>query len=754
MRYVSIALYQRHDTSLVAGAVTDDYGSFILTTSHEGAYILRVSFVGYKTQDYMIIPGHDRTLWHDTIYLSRTTQYLEALTVTTNQTDKNISFDMTTFRIGQSQGGVTGSLLDVLKNQPSITIDSEQKLYIRGNANILLLIDGLPASADMLNSISASSAETIEIITNPNVKYDAEGTSGIINIVMKSESRHRITGSATVNFGLLRKVNGGVNLAIRGKKINFSLYYNGRVEHDEISSHLYRSLKPYVLDVTQEAESFQHTNIQTAGIVLNTKLSGNTTLKGGVRVLFPNLHNAQHLSIRQVRDTLPESFSNRINEVTFLRKNIEGTLSWRRMYKPGKHELSFDGLFARTRGSRPAEYFSEELLIARSEGGGTPTMTSIQTDYLLILTGNTLLEAGLKGFMRWNTFNYEFFDWDATSGWVPNLMFSNDLVHREEILSGYMMISDTLFRRAFVKGGLRMEHNYSELIQRTLLDTIRSNKWYPFPFLSIRYNLTPVHRFGFTLNRRITRPTYPQLNPWINMIDQFTYETGNKNLNPEVLDKVEMGYHFVKERFKVSSNLFVSSTQNFITQVTFITPPDKIMATYVNGDREWKTGIELDGRVEASRILTVNGAITAYHATTSGTVQGVEMNTADFAYNGNLSFIIKPTKKTSIQVTANYHSPITLPQFDLEQILYADLSVRHSIMNSRLQLNLTITDLFNSRKWSISSDNALYLLENRSHSITRMVWVGLTYNLNNYKPSPSRMQQEPETDRSMIRMGQ
>ena len=169
------------------------------------------------------------------------------------------------------------------------------------------------------------------------------------------------------------------------------------------------------------------------------------------------------------------------------------------------------------------------------------------------------LESGLKGFSRWNNFNYSFYDLDTASGqWISNAAYSNDLQHQEYIYSTYLMYSDTLFKKLYYKIGVRLEYNTSELIQKSLNDTINREYLFPFPYLLLKHTINKSQSIALSINRRITRPTYPQLNPFINVIDQMTYETGNKELKPEILDKAELNYSIIKEKFQFKTNVFIT----------------------------------------------------------------------------------------------------------------------------------------------------------------------------------------------------
>lgn len=316
------------------------------------------------------------------------------------------------------------------------------------------------------------------------------------------------------------------------------------------------------------------------------------------------------------------------------------------------------------------------------------------------------------------------------------------------------MYSDSLFKKTYYKIGGRIEYNTSELIQRSVNDRIYRNYFFPFPYLLIKHKIDKSREIAFSVNRRITRPVYPQLNPFINVIDQMTYETGNKDLEPEILDKIELNYTLIKEKFQLRTNFYYSITKNFITQVSLLSVPDKLIITYVNGSKQNKAGSDFDITYIFSKYLTVNPAFSVFHTRSTGQFNDIELSTNDIAWTGNVKTIINPDKKTEIQLLLNYNAPIELPQFSVSEIYYADIAVKRSILDNKFSVSLTLTDVFNTRNWEIHSDNAIYKLNNFSKSETRIFWLGMTYNFNSFKGSKAQKNGDIENDGGMIKLGQ
>jgi outer membrane receptor protein involved in Fe transport len=244
-----------------------------------------------------------------------------------------------------------------------------------------------------------------------------------------------------------------------------------------------------------------------------------------------------------------------------------------------------------------------------------------------------------------------------------------------------------------------------------------------------------------------------QLNPFIIVVDQITFETGNKYLRPEILDKVEFNYSLIKERFQLRSNLYLSMAKDFITQVTILTPSDDLVVTYANGTRQSKTGIDVDATLKFGKVFMINPGLSAFYSLSSGEYLGADLNSEGFAWTGNIKFVVKPDSRTDIQLFLNYNSPVELPQFRLQEIYYADFGVKRSFLKNKLSIGLTVTDIFNTRNWIISSNNLIYDLYNKSKSATRIVWLGITYNLNSFKFKQTQKGDGNENENGLIKLG-
>lgn len=753
IEYASVAIYKSSDNSLVNGSITNSKGEFTINGLMSAKYFLKCSFIGYKVKTMKIEISNSSLTLSEPIPLSYTATHLSEIQVNEKQSEKQVSIEKTKIDVSQNISSVSGSITDILKSQSSITIDAENNVYLRGNSNILILLDGRPTTVTSLSSLPSSNVENIEIITNPDAKYDAEGTGGIINIVTKKQSSNGLNGNLTLNYGINNRLNGGLGLNYSKGIWAIGFNYNGRYEKSNVNSVLTRDIYTNNTHSTQDAHSLLSNPTHVFGLTFSAKPNNKNLISLTLKsVIFDNL-NTQNISGNQTDSNSFITSFKRINEVTWKRRNIDGAFSYKKIFEKNKHEISFDAMYSLTKGARTGDYIVEDVFLQKSDAGGKPQNTTLQADYFKQIFKTGKIEAGIKAFARWNSFYSHFYDKDSTgTQWLINSGFSNDLDFKEYIYSGYLMYSDSLSKKLFYKIGARLEYSTSDLVQKSTNQNINSDYLFPFPFLLAKYSINKSQSISASLTRRITRPVYSQLNPYIVVIDQITYETGNKQLKPEILDKLEINHSLVKEKFQLRSNLFCGITNDFITQISVLSN-DKLMVTYANGKNQIKTGLDVDATFKINKIFSVNPTFSVFYLESSGTYNNTELSSSGIAWNGNIKFSIKPEKKTDVQLIFNYNSPIDLPQFNLSEIYYSDFAVKRTFLKNKLTLSFTITDIFNTRQWIINTENSAYKIYNKSKNDTRIFWFGITYNFNSYKPVVGKSN-ETENDGGIIKLGQ
>lgn len=755
LEFVSVALCRSPDSSVATGAITDMNGTFSLEAMTPGNYLLRFSYVGYRTTFLPLHVNSAMVSIKTPVRMVSLSVALKELQITGKVADHKSDIEKVSIRVSQSTAASTGTLLDILKSQPAVNIDQNDQIYLRGNRNILVLLDGKPTSLNAIQSIPAAQVSNIELVTSPDASFDAEGTGGIINIVTKKRSRQGFSLSAELNTGYPGRVNGTIHSLFSNTRWNLGIGYSGRFERQDIASDLNRSYANSDDTLRQEMQTRR-----TQVVHLISLQAGFTPVQSDIftfsgKISLPSLRNDQAVESTVYSDTLLPVTANRRNDISWARKMFEGSVKYRHLFAGNRHELSTEVFFSRTKGNRFADYYEEDVFNQKSEGGGAPTNITVQADYFRPVFNRGKMETGLKFFSRGNDFAYHFWDYDTIQGpWTPNPALSNDLEHREYIYSGYGMYSDTLARKLAFKAGIRIEYNTTDLYQHSTGDTISSAYLFPFPYLQLSLPVSAGQSLSLGYTSRITRPTYPQLNPYVNMIDRLTYETGNKELRPELTGKVELGYNYSTKPFRFYGHVYHSLTRHFISAVSFILLPDTLVMTFANGDRMTKWGGGADATIDIGHWASLNGGFACYHGKSSGSFNGISLQSKGFAWNLSLKGSFYPWKNTEIQTTYTYNSPADLPEYYLHQIHSADLRIRQSFLQKKLSVSLTVTDLFDTRRWTIETSNEQFSLWNSSKTDSRIVWLGLTWSLHAQSRQKVSKTTPSEPEEGLIKLGQ
>ena len=699
------------------------------------------------------------------------TLQLGGITVTGRTADKKVTVEKTSINPSASVTAATGSVLEVLRSSSAVTVDGSGQVSIRGNGNVLILVDGVPTTLDGLGSIPAANVQSIDIVTSPDAKYDAEGTGGIISIISKKQTQEAFTAMASANYGFNNFMNGNVAMSYNVGRWGIRLNYNGRYEKDKIESELHRQILQTGNALEQLIDAEKKTTLHNIGLNVNYKLTKQDIVTLDVKAGFPRMNNLQTMHNHYMTAGVA-SEKLRQTDITFNREMVEGSLTYKHVFEPNKREVSTSASLSAINGHRPSYYYEGSAgtlrMVQRSKSGGHPRIATWQADYMTML-GKGKLETGVKMTYRQNNINHKMYEWDEAKGdWQLSIPLSNDLRHREYIPAAYIMYSSKLSQQLTMKTGLRFE--YSRTTLRNNKDALdeTSNCYFAAPNLVLSYRISDPWQLSLGLSRRISRPTYPQLNPYINLIDNNTYETGNIHLKPEKANKLDIGYSFAGQSLKVNGNAYLNYTQDYINQIAYVQgdffdersgraerqSPEKniLVMTYINGDQYLNTGVEHNIRWRALRWLGVDVGCNVFYTKSRGSSQGVTFRNSGWTSNNSATLNIMPMQGMTIQAQYFVTMPQYFPQFTTKTIHYCNLGIRQQLPKKGLTFSALLTDVFNTRRWDISSDNPVYTLVNNSRNRSRILWLGISWNFHSYKPVGSHKKQEE--DRSVIRLGE
>lgn len=746
--YASVYI-SKHD-SVIDGTLTNQEGRFEIEIAQtKDSCLLTVVFMGYKTKQLPIVANTSQVSL-GTILMEATSQQLEEVYVTAKQGGNGSTYvDVTTTRLQPTDATawMGGSIGDVLRTEPSVTIDPSGNVSLRGNGNVLLLLDGVPTNLGSIDAIPSSNVASIDIIKNPNATYDAEGTGGIINIVTKKGVARGLSGMVAVNYGFNHFTNGSLALNYTKNKFAFRFNYQLKYEDDLNKGYLYRYYRTTGDSLSQQIHALRTTFNNNVALGFTVKPDLKTTIDFDLRLIIPRLNTVQDLSNDWLYGgTLVHE--NRRSDVTWNRENIDGTFAFKRVITPGKLSFSVKANVSKIWGHRPSYYFLEGDSISKSVSGGSPLLTSAQTDWRFIRKYG-FWDAGVKFSYRQNNIYHNFYV-NNLADWEYSHQFSNDLLHREYVPAAYVQFTSKQGKHFSWSAGLRAEYSRTQLhSDKEVLDEATQH-FFLGPSLSIKYAFSEKHSLSFAYSRRITRPTYPQLNPYMSMIDPHNFEQGNMHLKPETSDNADLLYQYKSKKWGISTGLYANYIHNYITQVARF-EGDVLLMTYINATSQTKAGLDVSITVNPWKWMSAMVGTNTYYLRSVGNIDEWDISNSGWVNNSNVQLNFKPIKGMNISLQYFLNTPQYYPQFTTLFSHYMNIGISQKFLKGALTVSAQLTDVFNTRKWEVFSDNQYYRLENMLKNKSRMFWLGVSYNFNAYKksgtPKPS------SDDRSIIRTG-
>ena len=737
--YASVAIY--NESVPLTGVITDNDGKFLLKINQSSnEYHLAVEFIGYAKFEGRITPDKPR-INLGVIALKEDAIALGEVVVTGKEVAQKSTVEHTTINASANMASSKGTAIDVLRSASSVSITNDE-IAIRGNKNILVLMDGVPTTASDLSTIPAANIQSIEVITNPDASHDAGGTGGIINIISKRSRAEGFSGMLAANYGFSHFANGNISLSSNREKSSWRFSYNTRYEDDVINSTLNRKVHGTGYEVFQQMQSTRYTFNNNLSLGADFRINPRNRLSVDAKAIIPSLNIKQDL-----HNTFVDHEEFRHNDVTWNRKNIEASVAYTHIIKPDVSDITVRSSVSKIWGERPSHYWVNGIENNRSVSGGSPFIPTIQADYKHKFKAGTLA-TGAKLTYRRNDVYHEFYQLSGNE-WMYSDEMSKDMLHTELVPAAYATFASRIGKKFSYKVGLRGE--FSTVTLHSNHDAIeeRNNSFFFAPSLSGTYKLADNQDLSLALSRRIGRPTYPQLIPYMSMVDATTYEQGNMHLAPEKATKVDLSYNFSSQAVNLFVNGYLSHTTDYISQMTKM-DNERLITTYANADSDIKTGVEVSLKVTPAKWMNFSVGANTYYVTTEGVFEGMHIDNQGWTNNSNLLLDFVPWKGGDLQLQYFITTPQYYPQLTTSLTHQMNMGIKQRFMKGAMTASILVTDVLNTAKWDVWSNNSLFNLKNSSTNKSRMIWLSVSYNFNSFK---QKSNQKSETDRSLIKLG-
>lgn len=637
VEFASIALYNTATGKAIDGTVADEKGKFTLTKLVAGNYRILISFVGFrnKTVDNLTLTN-GQSLDLGTIKLASSVKTLEEVTVVGQAAMIEEKVDRLVYNADKDITAKGGDATDILRKVPLLTVDLDGNVSLRGSSNIRVLINNKPSTivassvADALKQIPADQIKTVEVITSPSAKYDAEGSGGIINIITKKNSLQGLNlnvDSGIGNRGSMLSLNGNY----RKGKAGFTVGGFGRA--------MYNTITKTNLDQTSQVNDIstltrQNGNGHSSGLFgqynlgFDYDLAKNQSLTAGVRYGVRNMLSQQDLITQLFTNGTPGSSAYRNVDTKNLSGTVDANIDYLHTFKP-QQEWSISTLYSR---NDLTNNFDANLLSGANELIGRQRNLNknvnqeftLQTDYQTPIKKNQLLEFGAKGIMRQVNSNYQYQLAGPSGAFTTEANGTlGELLYHQNIAAGYSSYTYTTKNRYTFKGGLRYEHTFIDASTReggtlgigdygVLVPSVNASKTFK----------GTTFKLGF--NRRIQRPGLQQLNPNFNAANPQNITVGNPTLRPELTNNFELGLSKTIKKTFINATFFGRVTNNAITQIS--RPSDTlagaIVTTYQNIGRQHTYGTNIFANVAVTSKISVGLFLNSFYTTLTGQAMG------------------------------------------------------------------------------------------------------------------------------------
>ena len=743
MEFSNVVVFSKSDSSQIAGTVTNKDGNFLISGIKTGSYYVRISFIGFDEKFFNSVDINSNTkIDLGKIYLDAKSVKVNEVVVSGSRSPITYEIDKKIISVGDNLTSLSGTAVDVLENVPSIDVDVEGNVSLRGSGNFTVLIDGRPSALDAseaLQQIPATAIENIEIITNPSAKYNPEGTAGIINIIMKKSDRLGISGIANINAGLNDKYGGEMmgELKVNSFQGNLGFDYNNR-------NFLHNDRERNWTNTGSETTYYNSDGTSTRGreffglrssIIYNFDESNSISIGGR----YGNRSNKENSNLNYYQWTNAEpSQSNYISRTAQSRSGgfVNAFTNYKHEFGLKGHELIAETYFR----NRNSDEVSTNRLFNNldivdgkitTESGPESEYRS-KLDYTLPLGADTKFEAGYQGEIETSTDVTSLSDYDPTTqSFVKESKFSNNTDYITGQLAIYSLYSNKIDNLGF-QAGVRTEYTGRKIDLASTNNEFKINRWDFFPSIHSSYDIAEGHQLMGSYTRRINRPRGWQLEPFETWEDAYNVRMGNPGLLPEYIDSYEFGYQTTIGNTVMSLEGYYRVTHNKIERVQSAYSENVTLQSFQNIGQDYSLGTETFFNFDPIGGWNVNLMGNLYSYKIVGNLNGEPLDRNSFNWNIRFNNDFKLTPTTEIQFNLRYNSPTVSSQGRREGRFSTNFAVKREFFDKLVTAVFQLRNLFGAKFESTTQSPDFY---NYRYTLLEspVVMLNLRLNLNNYK---------------------
>jgi len=735
VEFATVVLRSNLTEMIITGTTSGTDGLFEVRTDSSDFFV-EISFMGYTTRTIRDLEVAGQKVDLGTIVIEPDEQLLDEITVIGEKSKMEFELDKRVFNVGKDISSAGMSALDVLNHVPSVTVSIEGDIRLRGSSSVQILIDGKPSilsddRSNVLGTITADMIEKVEVITNPSAKYQSEGTSGILNIVLKKEEKNGLNGSVSINTGIPDNHSVGISLNRRTEKFNLftqlgvgyrSLPHDGEtINRDNINN----------TTVTSLGTSYRDETFYNAILGTDYHINRYNVLTLSGNFAYEIEEQPSSYDFTYFEDTTPpEAEWTRDEETEATNPKWQFDLNYSKEFKDHKEHTLLISLLGRFFGKDQSSQFTNTPVFGEVFFDDQQTETKFQQadytfklDYTDPISQKVTIESGLQYDI--NDVGNDFEVRNLEDGqWVTDPDLTNDFEYDQKVLGVYGTGAYE-GKKWGAKLGLRVEATDLNTFLVNTGETNNQNYVDLFPTLHTSYKLTEQFSLQAGYSRRIYRPRLWDLNPFFNIRNNFNIRIGNPNLLPEYTDSYEFIGIFNLEKASINASLYHRYTTDVIERVSFV--EDNVNTTMpLNIGTNKSTGFEVNAKYEPIKWLTLNGDFNISGFVREGDLEGQSFDFDGEQWTSRVTSKISLPLEIDLELTGNFESAYQTVQQQISGNSYADVGLRKKIIGGKGVIDMAVRDLFTTRIFRATIDEPEYYLYTRD-TRGRFFTVGFSY---------------------------
>lgn len=763
LAFASIRLFQSADKKLIDGTIATESGEFTINLPY-GSYYAEIEFMGYRshvTPGFQLSEGRpEHTL--GTVTLSASVSTLDEVVVQAEKSSMELSLDKKIFNVGKDLANAGGTATDILMNIPSVQVDPEGGIRLRGSNNVRILIDGKPSGlvsfkgGSGLQQLQASMIERVEVITNPSARYEAEGMAGIINIVLRKERNQGFNASFELITGTPSNFGGAANLNYRHKKVNFFVNYGiaYRVQPGEgrLYQEVYGDTETTFLKQRNEGSIIGFNNNIRGGIDLY--FTETSILTGSYLFRRSDATRVTNIRYENYRNdpTSMESFETRRQDEEETEPNSEYSLIYKKSFAEKDHELLAEVKFLDNWESSYQLFTHRYFDPAGAEDAARGTLERslndeyekqllFQVDYIKPLGKEGKFETGLRSSSREMVNDFVVGRQNAEGAFVPLEGLDNIFLYDENIHAAYGILARKGTKFSY-QAGVRAEWTD---VKTTLEETNEVNpREYVnlFPSAHLTLNLPNENAIQGSYSRRIRRPFYNDLSPFMTLSDSRNFFSGNPNLDPEFSNVFEIGHIKYFEKGSFTSAVYHRSTRGKIERIRTVDAEGNSTTFPENLRSEEATGAEFTSEFSLFPWWKLDMNLNFFYADIDGTNILASYNNTTYSWFARQTSRFMLPNQFDIQLRGNYEAPQKTAQGKRLALYYVDFSMSKDIFKGMGTVYFNVLDVFNTRRTRSITEGINFYTESNYLQRRRQINLTLTYRIRQAKPAPKPLEGE------------